>query len=118
MIFETQEQLDAALARWQRILRLQDWDIRASLRPRGIDDTQDGHCIVHWRLKSATIRIVNQNCEGSLPEWPYDCEHILVHELLHIPTHPFAPDKETMNDDLFEQHIDSLAKVLVALERE
>jgi hypothetical protein len=121
VIYETQEELNAALAVWQKRLRLQDWDVRAEIK-KGDDMGGDatGRIIVWFDQKSAWIRLMRHtdwpgnNC--SL--WPPDMEQTLVHEMLHIPCKPFEPvDQDSKEFALLEQHIEVQANCLVALVR-
>ena len=71
----SEEQIGVLLTRWQRILRLRDWDIK--------------HVLVteKWR-KSGDIKIDRDNrmaalmVNDSVPE--KQLEEVVVHELLHL----------------------------------
>lgn len=120
MIFSSQDQLDAALAKWQKILRLQDWEIRASIVNAGDNGGNRGTCTVHFQLGAATIRISSHDSGDSSKEWDHerkDMELTLVHELLHIPFHSFRPKEDSLKHELWEQAIEKTAWNLVALER-
>lgn len=123
MIFENQEQLDACLHYWQKVLRLQDWIIKATLtRRRDIDKESDGHCDAYLCRKAANICIVTAESYGDDNFQELDQEHILVHELVHIYEFPIMAQ---LNDDdakeatfhQREQLVDCLATALIALNR-
>lgn len=90
MIFQNQEQLDAAVAKWQKILRLQDWDVKVSIQPSTVMDTKKGSC--HWwaETRIAIIKLLDpKDYRSCAAEWEdFDQEHTLVHELLHITMAP------------------------------
>lgn len=120
MIYNSQEELDEALALWQKRLRLQDWEVRARIVTRKqMEGDSYGRCFVHWDTKQATIRILHPEFyedEKELDEWGRAaCNHerVLVHELLHIPFHPLMPSEEGMLYSHIEQVIESLASSFV-----
>ena len=116
-----QRWLDRRLRYWQRILRLQDWNINGRVEGfRGMPTQEDaGTCNVDFELKEALIRIMDPVDHN--PNWiqPFqDVETTLVHELLEIHFDPFKnSDKKTLEHKIQEQVIESLAKALVELER-
>jgi hypothetical protein len=124
MRFHSQADLDAALAKWQAILSLQDWEIRATLihhPDRQIDNSSYacvGQCAVSFKLKQATIRILSDGAAFTYPEQAASLDHELtpVHELLHVHFHPFEPSKDLVRE-LWEQTIEVLARRFVALAR-
>jgi len=123
MIFETQEQLDACLSKWQRILRLQDWEIRAQiLAPSKMARRHaNAECAVYAPLKRATISLCKPAAykRRNDPLWPLDMERLLVHELLHIPIRAFAPDEEDEPERYLamEQFVETCASSFVAVDR-
>lgn len=128
MIYATQEELDAALAKWQRLLRLQDWTIRARVVTHhdGMISNEtwnsDGQSAVMRPLKTAVVRLNSIECARSCayPELHanIDQEQVLVHELLHLCFHDFEPPKkDALRHDLWEQTIEVLAQQFVALDR-
>lgn len=120
MIYETQEQLDEAVAYWQKVLRLQDWNIEAKIK-RTNDMRADtmGTVVPCWNWKSAYITLIdpldfeqdpivhNENCH----------ESILVHELLHLHTRPILRSlgKPEGQDDQEETCVNLIADALVRL---
>jgi len=71
----SEKQIDVLLTKWQKILRLRDWDIKLVLVDK------------KWR-KSGDIKIDRDNqmaallIHGSVPE--EQLEEVVVHELLHL----------------------------------
>lgn len=119
MIFETQDQLDAALAKWQKILRLQDWEIEAHLVPENRMPSVDtyGNCFPRIDLAWAEVCIneVRSMCNGDTN----DHECVLVHELLHVAMVGFTRciKKGSTEYELWEGFTQKTAQTLVALDR-
>lgn len=86
MIYTSQEEIDAALAYWQKVLRLQDWDVRAKIvRLCGLSDSGcQGDCSTTPSTKKALIRLLDSVDYTPSTEWAQDHERVLVHELMHI----------------------------------
>lgn len=125
MIFTTQEQLDAALAKWQGILGLSDWKLIAKIVRAG---EWSGNCqgdilIVGSRLE-AGIRLLDPLDWKSECWFPQDHEMTLVHELCHLIFHPYVREVDDANEELAkrlytqeEQAIRRLERALVMLDR-
>jgi hypothetical protein len=116
----TEEELRAKCAEWQRILRLQDWDVVVSIdRARDMTLSEvDGEC--EWTLasKQARIRILDPMDFPPDSKWPQDMEQILVHELLHLHFAPFDRfERGSLEHVAMEQAIDLIASALVKLKR-
>lgn len=110
--------LQKLLKKWQKILRLEDWDIQirwarsyelaeASSVAENLRDVPNKRCDV--RVLDP-IDFVN----SVWPERDYELD--IVHELLHTHVEAFAREFNG-TDNLKEQVIETLAKALVALER-
>lgn len=115
----TQEELQALCGVWQRRLRLQDWIVEVQVVRARDMDTDGDHGNSLWNLTSrrAIIRLLDPIDYAPDGQVPYDQEHTLVHELLHIyfalcDTKPDTPERTAQ-----EQAIDSIAGALVALAR-
>lgn len=121
MIYTSNEELMAACKEWQKILRLQDWIVSASIergRDMRMEETQ-GECSWVIQTKLAKIRVLDplDYPPGSMIE--QDMEQTLVHELLHLHHAPFDDfDCDTLENTTMEQAIDSIAMALVNLKRE
>lgn len=114
----TNEQLTARLAFWQRVLRLQDWEIQASIvtvREMRNDD-EDGACEWLHAKKRAVIRILAEADYPAGVDWPQDQERTLVHELLHLHVGSFyRPEEGSKEEELMEQAIHALSLALLDL---
>jgi hypothetical protein len=108
--------LDELLAKWTRILKLQDWECKASYaRHWELGENNAGSNRVSYRNKCCTIRIL-EPCDYGESIWPQDVESTLVHELLHLHFELRAP-VEGVADDLREQAIESITRALIELDR-
>lgn len=125
-IYESAEQLNDNIAYWQGVLRLQDWDISASIYRRddmpGSDDNM-GLNRICWEHKHSRISILSHiDLTGEI-----DQEQTAVHELLHLHVEPMffvrTNDKDeqiTFSAEILipkEQMINRLASTLVELNR-
>ena len=118
MIYETQEQAQQACQEWQRILRLQDWDIAIDIlraRDMGLDG---GQAEVHWKAesKSAIIHLLDP-ADYQNNYFEQNQERSLVHELLHLHMVMFATETGTPEDTAQEQAVNAIANALVALKK-
>lgn len=109
--------LAGLLAKWQAILRLQDWNVKISYaRPYQMGANREGECEFITKKKNGIIRVLDPNDYPGDIEWPQHIEQTVVHELLHF--HFALIDKFDGTDySLFEQMIDSLSGTLVKLDR-
>lgn len=119
MIYETQEQLDAAVKEWQKVLQLQDWDVKGSIvRKRDLMLEDVGACI-RWQIqgKLATMQLMDP-IDWEPTEWEQDHEEYLVHELLHLHYAPFdMTESGSLEQAMLEQSINAISRALVALKR-
>ena len=90
----SEEQIGVLLKKWQKTLRLRDWDIKLVLVDK------------KWR-KSGDIKIDRDNqmaallINGSVPEG--QLEEVVVHELLHLRLYGM--------DQMLEANIDIILKI-------
>lgn len=113
MIFTTQAEAESALAEWQEILLLRDWDIKIDIC-RTRDMTFDGAAEVHYKKgkKLAIIHILDP-LDYENKYWEQDHETSLVHELLHLHTCLFVSDEDVHE----ERAVDAISRALVRLKR-
>lgn len=120
----TQQELEAALVYWQRVLRLQDWHITVKLVQRkGLEDDErcaESEWISH--MKAGRIRILDAvSYMGDNYVRPYDAEESLVHELVHGHIEPIfkGMDHHPKGGEAipYEQAVEMLAQALVYLKR-
>jgi len=115
--YVTQADLDAGIAKWQKILRLRDWIIRGRLLKDYDCSDWIGHCKPTHAERYAVLEI-NENYSGAFEE--LDHEAILVHEMLHIHTRPMVAAVDPENDKTVreeEQCINMLVSALLLLDR-
>jgi hypothetical protein len=120
MIYSTNTEVQESCEQWQKVLRLQDWVIKAGIyRER---DMHLGKCCgeCEWNLKTkiATIRILDPIDYPDNLIMDQDMEKTLVHELLHLHFGPlYADTDDTSINDAQEQAIDCIANALVNISR-
>lgn len=111
-------QLRSLAKEWQKVLRLQDWDIhvfqkRVHSMPSGTTGMFDG--VATKRI--ASIFVLHPIDYPPDVIGPYDEEQTLVHELLHAYFSTFWDDCSKKHRVAMEQAIDGLAWALVNLKR-
>lgn len=112
----TRAELRKLLVKWQKRLRLMDWDITIDF------DREDGVLdeVGAWALCSRTGAIRDAEILIKHPKFSdnknYDLEAVLVHELLHVFWSGMR-HKEFAGMMLEEQMVDTLSILLVELER-
>ncbi len=116
VIFTVEELRTTYLPKWQRILRLQDWNIQIEIkREREMDIANAGGCN-NWHIQSrhSTIHILDTADWPTDPEHPVqDMELTLVHELLHLHLAEWRENTKPFG----EQAIHAIAQALIMLDR-
>ena len=112
----TLKQIQKLLAKWKKILRLEDWDISILMEPlhnTGITNLKAESEIEHWiQRKEAIIRIRPIEDRVALGmTGPFDMEFDIIHELLHL--HFKNLTSETGDDE--EIVINIISKILLTL---
>jgi len=117
----TLDQATARCADWQRLLRLQDWDVEVRLERRHAMPIKTAvGCSSINKYRRAVIQLVDPidfTADDCLTE--RDMEATLVHELLHLHFYDLnvpTPDQAPENVAL-ERAIEAIARGLVALDR-
>lgn len=116
--------LRAACEKWQKRLRLQDWEIRLQIaRQHELGDGTLGDCDAAKFKRQALIRVLHPDdvagqgfrFDGEAWNW----ELTLVHELLHLHFHDCFPDgwpARTPTETAAERAIHALSVALVPQE--
>lgn len=108
---------------WQRVLRLQDWDVRLDIaRMADLGVGTLGECDPSAVKRQAKITLLDERDLGPQKFWfdgeSWDWEITLVHELLHLHLHDVVgKDYQTPAGLAAERAIHAISKALVALER-
>lgn len=100
--------LDRWVAKYQKLFRLQDWDITAEYAVPGDMDVESAIGQVNWtlRMKRAAVKIVPARMHPSATPPDTTEEGIVIHELLHLVLAPLdTPDERTRE---LEQAINAL----------
>jgi hypothetical protein len=116
-ILLTQEELESRCTYWQKVLRLQDWDVHVRIARQCDFNNEEaiGECRATLTKKTALIYVLDPVDFHPASEWPQDMEEILVHELLHLHFDPFWSWKHRTTQ---EQAIQCIATGLVRVHRE
>lgn len=114
----TDRELQELCGWWQKVLRLQDWDVKVLVKRR-FQMPADAQGQVDYVLQNRKAVISVLAAEDYEPDhlWPQDQEKTLVHELIHLHMAPFAAPTGTPQDIAQEQAIEALAGALVRLKR-
>lgn len=101
---------------WQKILRLQDWDVQLKwARSVNLGPTIEGLCEWVAARKEAAIKLLDPVDWASVKTT--DIEAVLIHELLHLRFYGFTTKDNTPEDTAQEQAIHALSRALVGLKR-
>jgi hypothetical protein len=102
-------------AKWQKILRLQDWEVDINFyRSRDFANSDAvGECTFNINARDAVIKILDPiDYDGE-----YDLEWIVVHELLHLHFAGWTAANNYECPISAEQGIDAIAQALTKLEK-
>lgn len=122
MIYKTDEAAQRACVKWQKILRLKDWEVVAQIR-RMVDFKNKPHAwaeIDYSRTRKQAVVFLLDPCDFAHSNahcFPQDHEQSLVHELLHLHTAWWSSSPNTEERDLEEQMIEALAFAFVEIAR-
>ena len=114
----TRDEVNGLLKYWQKILRLEDWDIVVVIEELSEDIFGKFNAV--FKNKHAIITLQNPDSERvkDYLYFPYNLEATLVHELVHLHFAMFVEVKdESIEEILYEQAIDKLALALYNLNR-
>ena len=111
--------LESLLAKWQKLLRLQDWRVRIYYARRfDLSPEVQAETVMSQKTKDAIIRIldpIDADPNTFPPQTrPNRVEESIVHELLHFHLRSFFPPPNETNKDE-EVAICSIASALMAL---
>ena len=102
-------------SKWQKILRLQDWEVTIDFyRARDFTNADAlGECTFNINSREGFIKILDPiDYEGE-----YDLEWIVVHELLHLHFADWTAKNNYECPVSGEQAIDSIAQALTRLNK-
>ena len=112
-----QKALENLLAEWQKILRLQDWQIKVSFARGHEIDGHQGRATIYLNFKQALIQL-RDPIDWTDKDFPDDSEIDLVHELIHLHLRTFDTAKPgTLERVALEQVDEILARAFVGLKR-
>ena len=107
--------LSKITAKWQKVLRLRDWEIDINFyRARDFSNLDAlGECVFNINSKEASIKILDPIDF----ETEYDIEEVVVHELLHLHFAQWTAANNYECPISAEQGIDAIAQALTKLEK-
>jgi hypothetical protein len=113
----TQTQVDAWMAKWQKRLGLENWDVKAMMvHPCDLKPETLGN--LHWDLeaRTATIRVLN-SADYDIPatDIPTDMEFTVLHELVHLQLAVLPRDNAYRNVE--EQVVNRISDALLQMEK-
>ena len=117
MLLNTEE-LVKICRKWQNCLGLQQWDIQLRVcRKKEMYTGGDAEVLHKPNILSAVIQILDpQDYEDAFIA--QNIEQSIIHELLHIPLNMFCkPEDGSVESVLMEQHIESLSRALLYLDK-
>ena len=112
-------QLEDLCCQWQKILRLEDWNVRIELQDQvTFQSGKDTHAEITYELnhKKAVIAFPSPGTYASSTCPQQDMLHGLVHELLHLHLANTASERNQTQGTLMEQGINGIAGALVYLD--
>lgn len=114
----TLKQLESRGRYWQKILRLEDWEIFYKI----VDEFSDGkdkagECRVAELHKAAVVSIVAPY-NFKQYEWPQDMELDLLHELCHVHFYAWPGGSDNMATREEEWAVQCFSQALLQLDRE
>ncbi len=113
----SKEELQALLAKWQPILRLQDWDIDIMfVKPHELDPNTGGQVIRMDAKETARIKVLDPDNYDPCLIVKQDAEYTVVHELVHVHF-AIIDGFEGAKDTLYEQAVHRMATALLFLDR-
>lgn len=118
-VIYTEDELRAKCAEWQKILRLQDWDVRVSIVRENQMLTKESNAEINVNVqhKLARLRVIDPIDYHPDNLNPQDMEKSLVHELLHIHLWQFTEELEGALQDAEEQALNMITDALIKLYR-
>ena len=118
----TQKKLEQLCRKWQRILRLQDWEIEARWATRNeLDKGSNAEASLCINQKVATVGIIKPEDHQTWNGKEQDIEKSVVHELLHLPLQSIEnyarKGEESALDNAVENVTNLISGALIMLDR-
>ena len=116
-----QKQAERLIQKWQRLLRLQDWDVKCRFRHHHAIEMAGSISWNRAKGKQALMSLLLPGEGKDLSDHnnPYDVEETIVHELLHLAFTSVCPvSTGSLKSDMHEAAIEQTAQLLIKLDRE
>ena len=113
----TLDELKSLVEKYQRVLRLQDWDIKVELVPRDtLSPHRDGEIELCMNFKKAVLRLSTpETFKGNITEPEQNMEHVLIHEILHLHFAGIDEKWKGIENNLYEIAINKIAEGIETL---
>lgn len=110
-------ELEQYLRKWQKILRLEGWDISIAMRRRfeSSERERTAEIDVDWAHLRAHIAVVDRNDFGPDVLPPMSIEFDVLHEMLHIVLWKMDAKLGTPQQDHEEQAINQITRAFLSL---
>lgn len=104
------DELTALCKKWQKLLKLEDWDICPHWAEEGEleNDTELANIFPVAQRKHACIYILNQEAAEKLEGFPTNIESTVIHELLHLHFAVFQHEENPIYMMIEEQAIHAI----------
>lgn len=113
----TGKQLQNLCEKWQGVLKLRDWEVKAVFVPVGdLKPGTAGYVSPSVNNKAAVIEIMREG-DYKNQYWAQDVEETLVHELVHLHLIGLGDQEDPLKRRVEEQAVESLAQGFVSLVR-
>ena len=108
-----QKQLNVLKNKWQKRLRLMDWEIEVNLiRQNKMKNPNNvGEASYNVQRKTATLNILCSMDRDNNDVGGYESD--IVHEMLHLLLPGFTPGQGTLDHDLYEQGLNMIVEALL-----
>lgn len=119
MIYKAQDELDTALAYWQDVLSVRDWDVRARIVRADAMKIEGaiGTCFRTSENRTAYIQLLDPIDYPETCLWEQCHEKTLVHELLHIHTGWVMDEIYGVNEALHSRLNTQVENIITALDK-
>lgn len=120
----TNQKLQSLVKKWQKILKLQDWEVTARFASQYefMTPKAEGQSTTNWHYRICRIKILKPQEYDFTTGYEQDIEETIVHELLHpwfsLALGEFHGENIKSRTDDVELMINTLAAALIKLDRQ
>lgn len=113
-----QAKLETLCMTWKKRLGLSHWDITIRFAESGeLEEWNEGR-VLHKQCQEHALILIKRSEEyNALEGREQDIEETIVHELLHLVFGLFPEASSDLEEKVFDQSLDRVARVLIRLSR-